>query len=99
MTKPVDEQQEEVMRRLAGTIRLLREREKLSLREFAEKSGVSHSDIFRLENGSSRNASIFLINRIAQAFDLTVDELMNFHVETCPTCMGSGWIKKGEREQ
>jgi len=82
-----------IMVRLAGTIRFLRDKEQLSIRDFAEKVGLNHSDVFRLENGTTRNPSVFTINKIAKAFNLTVDELMNFDAVTCPTCGGRGWIK------
>jgi transcriptional regulator with XRE-family HTH domain len=85
--------EKDAMVRLAGTIGLLRRAEGLSLRELAEKAGVGHSDLFRLENASTRNPSLFLIKNIAGAFGLTVDELMNFDAKVCPTCKGSGWVK------
>jgi transcriptional regulator with XRE-family HTH domain len=90
--KPTEEQTI-VMIRLAGTIRMLREKENLSIRDFADKVGINHSDLFRLENGTTRNPSLFMIRKIAKTFDLTVDELMNFDAVTCPTCGGRGWIK------
>jgi transcriptional regulator with XRE-family HTH domain len=65
----------------------------MSIRDFADKIGVGHSYIYRLENGSTKNPSVFLVAKIAQTFDLTVDELMNFSAEPCPTCGGIGWIK------
>ena len=85
-----------IIGRLAGTIRFLREKENMSIRDFAEKLDINHSDLFRLENGTTRNPSLFMIRKIAQAFDLTVDELMNFDAVTCPTCGGRGWIKGSE---
>lgn len=93
MTKLVTDNTNETMARLAGSIRLLRAAERMSIREFADKIGVNHSDVFRLENGSTKNPSIFLIAKIAQAFDLTVDELMNFKAKPCPNCGGAGWMK------
>lgn len=92
MTKKT-EQQAEVIRRLAHTVRILRENERMSLREFGEKLDVDHNAIVRLENGTNLNPSVFLINKIAAAFDMTVDELMNFNAKTCPTCKGRGWVK------
>jgi len=86
-------EQATVMMRLAGTIRFLRDRDNLSIRDFAEKVDLNHSDVFRLENGTTRNPSVFTIYKIAKAFDLTVDELMNFDAITCPTCGGRGWVK------
>ena len=91
--KTATEEQIEVMRRLGFGIRMLREKSRLSLREFADKAGVNHADVYRLENAGTFNPSIFLILRIAKGFDLTVDELMNFEAKTCPTCKGAGWIK------
>lgn len=93
MPKLERDEQTTVMIRLAGTIRMLREKEHLSIREFAEKVGLNHSDVFRLENGTTRNPSVFTIKRLAKAFDLTVDELMNFDAVPCPTCGGRGWIQ------
>jgi transcriptional regulator with XRE-family HTH domain len=87
------EEQAIVMMRLASTIRMLRESENMSIRDFAEKLDINHSDLFRLENGTTRNPSLFMIRKIAKTFDLTVDELMNFDAITCPTCGGRGWIK------
>lgn len=81
------------MLRLAATLRMLREQEHMSIRELAEKIGINHSDLFRLENGTTQNPSVFLVNKIAKAFDFTVDELMNFDAVPCPTCGGRGWVK------
>ena len=77
---------------LGVSLRVLREREKMSLREFAEKAGVNHADIFRIETGATKNPSVFLISKIAKAFGLSVDELMNSKHAPCPTCNGSGWV-------
>lgn len=81
------------MQRLAITIRLLRQSKKLSLREFAKKAGVGHADIYRLEMGTTLKPSILLISKIARAFGVTIDELMNLDAKECPTCKGTGWVK------
>jgi transcriptional regulator with XRE-family HTH domain len=91
MTKNT-KKQEEVMVRLGSTIRFLRGG--MSLRELAKEIGVGHSDLFRLESGTTRNPSIFLIHKVAEHFNMTVDELMNFQAKACPTCNGRGWVKK-----
>lgn len=88
-----EDEQDEVMIRLAGVISMLRKKEGLSLRELADKAGVGHSDLFRLENANTRNPSLFLVRKISKTFGMTVDELMNFDAETCPTCGGSGWVQ------
>jgi transcriptional regulator with XRE-family HTH domain len=82
-----------IILRLGNTVRMLREKEHLSLRELSEKISIGHSDLFRIENGSTRNPSIQLIRKVAQHFDLTTDELMNFDAKTCPMCGGRGWVK------
>src|SRR5690242_9495539 len=41
------EEQATVMMRLASTIRMLREKENMSIRDFAEKLNIGHSDLFR----------------------------------------------------
>lgn len=91
-----NEEHIETMRHLSGTVVLLRKSQGLSLRELAEKAGISHSDLFRIENGSTLNPSIYLINSIAQALGLSIDELMTFDAVECPTCKGSGWIRKSQ---
>ena len=92
MTKPIDEQ-EKIVARLAATLSLLRQEQKLSLRELSEKTDVNHSELFRLENGTTKNPTIFQIRKLAIYYGMTVDELMNFDAKTCPTCGGRGWVK------
>jgi len=82
-----------VISRLANTVRLLREKENLSLRDLADKLGVSFSDLHRIENGTTRSPSVYFLNKIAKHFGLTIDELMNFDAKPCPTCGGRGWVK------
>lgn len=84
--------QEEIMIRLGTTLRFLRGG--MSLRELGEKMSVAHSDLYRIEAGTVKNPSIFLVHKIAEYFNLTVDELMNFKAKACPTCKGRGWVKE-----
>lgn len=84
-------EQEEIMVRLGTTIRFLRGG--MSLRELSEKTEVPHSNLFRLEAGITKDPPLFLIRKIAEHFNLTVDELMNFDAKVCPTCKGRGWVK------
>src|SRR5687767_15082640 len=97
-SKLVTDKEKATMSRLAGTLRLLRAEKKLSIRELAEQVGVSHSDVYRLENGTTGNPSIFLINKVATFYGLTVDELMSFNAKPCPTCGGSGWIREERKK-
>jgi len=86
--------QEKVMQRLGVAVRMLREKKKLSLREFASQYGFDSSTLHRIENGITLNPSVFLVNQLAQVFCVTVDEMMHFSVKECPTCKGMGWVKK-----
>lgn len=86
------QKQEDIMVRLGATLRFLRGG--MSLRELAEKANVPHSNLFRLEAGVTKDPPLFLIRSIAEYFNLTVDELMNFNAEACPTCKGRGWVRK-----
>jgi transcriptional regulator with XRE-family HTH domain len=93
MTKNAVDEQQVTMNRLAVTLQMLRQKEGMSLREFAKKLKVDPSGLSRLENATNLNPSIFLIQKIAKALDFTVDELMNFEAKPCPTCGGRGWVK------
>lgn len=92
MTKK-EENRELKMQKLGVSVRMLRETQKLSLREFAAKHDLDPSTLHRIENGTTLDPSVFLIHKLAQAFGVTVDELMNLSMKECPTCKGSGWVK------
>ena len=92
-SKPLPNDQEKRMQRLGVAVRILREKKKMSLREFGHEYGFDSSTLHRLENGTTLNPSVFLINQLAQVFGVTVDELMNFNVKECPTCDGTGWVR------
>lgn len=93
MTKR-QEVDEKRMRQLGANIALLRQKQSLSLREFADKAGLSFSALSRLENGVTLNPSVFFVEKLAEYLNITVDELMNFSAVECPECKGTGWIKK-----
>ena len=93
-TKADNDDQVEIMAQLGGTIALLRKEQGLSIREMAEEIGISHSDLFRIETGASSNPSLFLIRKIAQRFEMSIDQILRINVEKCPTCQGAGWIRK-----
>lgn len=93
MTKR-QEDQEKLMQKLGVAVRLMREKKMLSIREFASEHGLDPSTLYRIENGTTLNPSVFLIEQLAEAFGVTVDELMHFNVKECPTCKGTGWVKK-----
>ena len=57
-------------RDLTMSLVMARKRAGLTQAELSEKTGISQSDISRLENGS-RNPTIALLNRIANALNAT----------------------------
>lgn len=82
------------MRKLGASISLMRQKQGLSLREFASKVGIDFSALSRLENGTTLNPSVFFIQKLAKSLGVTVDEMMNFSAVECPTCKGTGWVIK-----
>lgn len=66
--KEYDELQPE--RDLTMSLVMARKKAGLTQAELSEKTGISQSDISRLENGS-RNPTIALLNRIANALNAT----------------------------
>lgn len=89
---PLQPEEEESITRLARTLNMLREKRGYSIREFAKLAGCAPSDIFRLETGKTKNPSVFLVEKIAKALDMSTDELMKFRAVKCPTCGGSGIV-------
>jgi transcriptional regulator with XRE-family HTH domain len=65
-------------------IRDLRLYYKLSVKEFASKSGLSHVAIFHLENGRTVNPHKSSLLRIAQAFGTTLEWLRWGELEMLP---------------
>lgn len=57
---------------------------KLSVKEFAAKSGLSHVAIFHLEKGKTTTPHKSSIKRIAAAFGTTVEWLLFGHDEMLP---------------
>ena len=58
--------------RIGASIRRLRTEKGMSLRELAEKSGVNHSNIVKIEAGRY-NVSIDILNRICDALGAEID--------------------------
>lgn len=64
-------------------IRKLREQKNWSQKELESKSGVPQTTISRLENDTSKNgASLNHLQKIASAFGITVQELLEEEEET-----------------
>lgn len=57
-------------------IRQLREERKFTQRQLSLYSGVSNTEISRLESGERRNPSVVILKKLALAFNTSVDEML-----------------------
>lgn len=48
----------------------------LSIRQLAEKAGISHTEVWRLENGERKNPSPQVLKSLAPHLGITYEELM-----------------------
>lgn len=56
-------------------IKEIRESQKMTQEELAEKSGVSRTTISNLENGTERTTMLSTLMKLASALETTVDSL------------------------
>lgn len=80
---------------LGTTIRILRELQGIGIRQLAREVESAPSNILNIETGKIANPSVFLVQRIAGALNVTVDDLLsgNTGYLPCPACEGKGYIK------
>lgn len=64
------------MSHIGERVRNIRGRLNLSQQDLAEKSGISKTQISRLENGEQNNPQIKTVISIATALNLTIEELI-----------------------
>lgn len=57
-------------------IKTLRQKQKLSISELAERAGVAKSYLSSIERNIQSNPSIQFIEKVCQALNVSVDELM-----------------------
>lgn len=60
---------------LAGKIKGLRLRKKLTQEKLARLAGISYNTIVKIETGQSKNPSFQTMTNIAKALGVTLDEL------------------------
>jgi len=65
------------MNNFATTIKELRIKRDWSQRQLALSSGVSNTEINRLEKGERSKPSLTIISKLASAFGISVDELLS----------------------
>jgi transcriptional regulator with XRE-family HTH domain len=61
---------------LAENIKTFRKQRGISQEELARKAGVTYSTLIKLESGSNKNPTVKTLQQIAQALDVTLDDLM-----------------------
>ncbi len=64
------------MAHVGGRIRTLRAERQLTLDELADKSGLSKGLLSKLENNTDANPSLDTLHKLADAFDVTVGDLL-----------------------
>lgn len=78
------------MPRLSDHLKDLRDRRGWSLRELAERSGLSNGYLSLLENGRVENPSAAVLGKLAKAFGVALDDLLRAAgVEMSPVEAGS----------
>lgn len=61
---------------LAQTIRELRKKHKISQEELASQAGVTYSTLIKIESGANDNPTIKTVKKIADALNVSLDELI-----------------------
>ena len=59
---------------LAARIKKIRLKRGLSVKELAEKAGVTPAYLYQIEGGQRKNPSALILHRITTALDITTDE-------------------------
>lgn len=62
---------------LSQNLRNIRLRNSLTEKELAEKSGVTDRNIRYIESGFQKNPQLNTLQRLANALDVTIEELIN----------------------
>lgn len=60
---------------LARTIKELRKKHKISQEELARQAGITYSTLIKIESGANNNPTIKTMKKIADALDVSLDEL------------------------
>lgn len=64
------------MKILASQLKMYRREKEWSQQKLASKSGMSYNAITKIEQGAALHPTIQTIIKIADAFDITIDELI-----------------------
>lgn len=65
------------MANIADNVRKTRKKAGLSQDKLARKAGVAYNTVVKIESGENKNPTIETLRSIANALDVSVDELIN----------------------
>ena len=71
----MNEQEKQLRKNIADKLRMYRAKERLSQEQLADKSNLTQTYIYRLENELA-NPSIYVMLKIAEALNVTVNDLI-----------------------
>lgn len=61
---------------LSQNIKKHRKKHKLSQEELAKKAGITYSTLIKIETGANDNPTIKTLSKIAEALEVSIDELV-----------------------
>ncbi|WP_026887672.1 helix-turn-helix domain-containing protein [Clostridium beijerinckii] len=67
-------------------IKKIRESKKIGVNELSRLSGVNASYISALERDEKKNPSVMILNKLATALDIAVDDIMKSETNTVEEC-------------
>jgi len=62
---------------LASNIKKLREAKGLSQEKLARLADVANNTLIKMESGENKNPTLDTLKKVAKAFDVSVDDLIN----------------------
>ena len=62
---------------LANNIKKLREAKGLSQEKLARLADVANNTLIKMESGENQNPTLVTLKKVAKAFDVSVDDLIN----------------------
>jgi transcriptional regulator with XRE-family HTH domain len=71
---------------IAANLKIIRQREKLSMSQLQTKSGVTKSLISAIETGRNTNPTITTVIALANALDVSIED---FFTPVCKRCNGT----------
>lgn len=71
----MEESEKQLRKNIADRLRIYRAKERISQEQLAEKSNLTQTYVYKLENEMA-NPSIFVILKLAKALNVTVNDLI-----------------------